>query len=293
MTDEPKRRRRGSRGPRYLIRRDDGDFGPFSVDEVKGQIGDRKVDLGSSVQEVGGEDWQPAGMFAMFREHYALCEKRWAEETLNRDVEVEARKLRHMDQVKGGVGKFTLIAGLLALVFAAWWVFRMMHTEATGIDEVVSIPVIPPLPAMTAQRSTPMALPPVLAVRVKPLYEPTFHDTAGVRTQERSGAGARTFDFDDDGSGLTQKVRSRIKRRMHGRIRVCAEAAARRGASFRHVRVTYRIRSGRLSDLTVGKPAFANKGFVACVKRAHRTTKVPAFSGSGDRLEHTMQLLAR
>ena len=109
---------RKKRSPRYLIRRDDGDFGPYTINEVRDAIEAREVNLGTEIQEVGGESWQPAGVFAEFRDYYATCQTRWENEELDRSVAVQENKLRAMGKVKSGAWKIIVLGILIVSALA-------------------------------------------------------------------------------------------------------------------------------------------------------------------------------
>ena len=72
---EFKKKRRKKRAPRYLIRQADGDFGPYTINEVRNAIEAREVNLGTEIQEVGGESWQPAGVFSECAPALLHCSK--------------------------------------------------------------------------------------------------------------------------------------------------------------------------------------------------------------------------
>ena len=94
----------------------------------------------------------------------------------------------------------------------------------------------------------------------------------------------------DDANGIQSGDLDRIKRRNQPRIERCMSSALKAGASFKRALVTYRVRSGKVTDITVNKPAISNRQFVACVRRVVRSTKVPTFAGSGRRLEHRVRI---
>ena len=287
---EKNRKRRRSRVPSFLVRRDEGDFGPFSEKELKAAIRSRKIDLGTSVQEVGSDSWQPAGSFTLFRDHYAHCQQAWETEELDRELEDEERKLRQMDRVKGGAGRL-IVLGLVVLAgVGSWLVYRMMHAEPTGIAAVVSIDDVPILPGVPATVISPPAFKVTPPTKVKRGLELPFYDTRGVAASESAEAGDMNFDFDGEAKGIDRAALHRIKGQMQKRIAGCARLAVKAGARFRRVNASYRVRPGKLTDVTIARPAFAHKGFVACVRRRAAAAKVPHFEGVAERVEHSVTL---
>ena len=290
---EFKKKRRKKRGPRYLIRRAEGDFGPYTINDVRSAIEAREVDLGTEIQEVGGESWQPAGVFSEFRDYYAYCQERWEHEELDRSLAAEESKLQTINKVKSGAWKVIVLGILIVSALGSWIVYRVMHAEPIGIDSVVVIPEVSALPSApkTTLESVPLTL--IEPTKVKRLYEAEFYNTAGVRSQERAGAGDETMNLSDEeggSAGILKSDLNRIKKRNQPGIERCMSSALRGGATFKRALVTYRVRSGRLTDITVSKPAISNKRFVACVRRVARSTKVPSFSGAGRRLEHRVRV---
>ena len=78
---------------RWVYRTDRGDYGPMTTDGLLQAILDRKVDLGTPVSVVGTNKWAAAGDFAIFRDHYELCHKRWKREELHQEAEAIGRRI--------------------------------------------------------------------------------------------------------------------------------------------------------------------------------------------------------
>jgi hypothetical protein len=289
---EPKKKRRKKSGPRYLIRRENGDFGPYTVNDVRSAIESREVNLGTEVQEVGGDSWQPAGVFSEFRDYYAYCQKIWAEAELDHSVAVQEKKLRKLGQVKSGAWKLMVLGICVVSALGGWLIYRMMHAEPAGIDSVVSIPEVRALPSVPKIKLSVGPLKKVVAAKVKRVYEAEYHNTGGVRATERASAADIDMDLSDEGTGnsISSGDLVRIKKRNQAAIVRCTGSALKRGSKFKSARITYWVRSARTSDVTVNKPAFTNKFFVACVRRAVNGAKVPPFAGSPRRLIHTVQV---
>jgi hypothetical protein len=289
---EPKKKRRKKSRPRYLIRREDGDFGPYTINDVRSAIESREVNLGTEIQEVGGESWQPAGVFSEFRDYYEHCQKVWAEAELDQSVAVQEKKLRKLGQVKSGAWKLMVLGICVVSALGGWLIYRMMHAEPAGIDSVVSIPEVRVLPEVPKLTLSVASLKKVEATKVKRVYEAEYHNTAGVRATERASAADIDMDLTDEagGSAISAGDLARIKKRNQAAIVRCTGSALKRGSKFKSARITYWVRSARTSDVTVNKPAFSNKSFVACVRRAVKGAKVPSFAGSPRRLIHTVQV---
>ena len=286
-------KRRRKRTPRYLIRRDTGDFGPYTVNEIREAIEAREVHLGTEIQEVGGDSWQPAGVFTEFRDYYATCIQKWENAEIDRSVAAEESKMRTMGRVKSGAWKLIVVGILVAASLGSWIVYRVMHAEPTGIDSVVVVPEVSVLPDVAAEELQVVALSVIQPQKVKRLFEAEYYNTAGVRSVEREGAADQVMDLSDEAAGLSGIDSSdiaRIKKRNQSGIERCMSKALRGGATFTKALVTYWIRSGKITDITVNKPAISNGLFVSCVRKLVRGTKVPTFAGQGRRLEHRVRV---
>ncbi len=289
MAERGKGRKR--RQSRWLVRRGARDYGPYTTQQILKAIDKREVDLGSLVTRMGSDAWQPAGVHAGFREHYAACESRWREEALDADVAREERKLRAIDRVKGGAGKGLVLGVIVVLGLGGWLVYRLVHAEPTGIMRVVVVPKLPALPAPpTAERAAP-TLELAKPVKVKRRREHEHFDTAGVRVEGKERALRGTLDLDAaPGSGLSRAAINRVKSSVRGRLMPCIRAALGRGATLRKVKVTYIVRSGRLGGITLNRRVLKNRRLTACMKRVIKKTKVPSFQGPQRRVRQAFRI---
>ncbi len=267
---------------RWLVRRDGAEYGPYSTDQLLEEIALRRVDLGTPVCDLARREWNPAGEHAPFRDHYAQCIKRWEVEALEADVDKHERKLKAMDNVKGGAWRLMVVGLVLATALGSWIVWRILKAEPTGIADAVAVPELPALPDAPQPRMTASGIEVLAAgTKVAVLKEYENYDTAGVGSEAGAAAAVTRFDFEGgEGGGLDPSTLKRILGEAKAGLVGCAQQAATRSASFKGTKVTFVVRSGRLDSFTVGREALSNAPFKACVKGVLKRVKVPRFAGS-------------
>lgn len=281
--------RKSKRRERWLVRRGEVDFGPYSNDQLMEEIALRHVDLGTMICEVTTQEWEPAGAHALFRDHYAKCESRWRVEEAEHAAEKHEQKLKTMRVIKGSTWALVLGAALVVMLLGGWLTWRFMHLQPSGILDAVALaapsPLPPPPPPSTAV--APIAEPKPQEFPV--LKEPETYDTAGVGGEGSAAALVTRMEFDENGgggggAGLSESQLKQITERARGQLVACAQAAAARSATFTGTRVTFIVRPGGLGGITVGSEVRGNQPFKACVKRALKSVSVPRFAGSERRV---------
>jgi hypothetical protein len=288
MAEKRRRRRRG--GTRWLVRRETGDYGPFSEADMLQAMDRREYELGTMVSQAGTDKWQPAGVHAVFREHYAECQKRWAEAALDEDVAREERKLRTMDKVKGGAGTLIVVGLLVVVGLGSWIAYRMLHAEPTGILAAVVVPTLPALPGLRPGSVKVRDLVLAKAVKVRRRREAEFHDTSGVRAEGKERKLRGVLDLNAASSGLKSRDIQRIKKTVQRRLMQCVKKAVKRGSSLKKVNVSYIIQSGRLGGISLNHAALKNGRLTGCVKRAVKGTRAPVFKGPEKRVRQGFRI---
>lgn len=267
--------RRNKRGSRWLTRRDGVDFGPFTTEQIVAMIHSREVDLGTMICKASDRQWEPLGSYSEFRSEYAKVEEKWASE----EADDHARQLRNKRLLTSGAGRLAVVGAVLLISLSAWMAWRMARAQPTGIFEAVKIAQPPALPALaSAEEPQPLVVP--KGTTVKRLREGVNYDTSGVGVEGQGGTLVNTMSFDEDAEELTERQLNKIVGAARAKLLGCAQQAAARSERFRGTRVSFVVRSQRLTSFTVGSDASANKPFKACVKRALQAVSVPAFGGS-------------
>lgn len=281
--------RKSRRQERWLVRRAEVDFGPYTNDQLLEEIALHHVDLGTPICQVGTQDWEPAGTHALFRDHYARCETRWRVEEAEQAADKHEQKLKTMRVIKGSTWALILGGALVVLLFGGWLTWRFMHLQPSGILNAVALASPAPLPPPPSLKVPLSRLQEPEIHRFPVLKEPETYDTAGVGGEGSGAALVTRMEFDENGGGgggasLSEGQLKQITEHARGQLVGCAQAAATRSATFTGTKVTFIVRSGGLGSITVGPEVRSNQPFKACVKRALKGISVPKFAGSERRV---------
>lgn len=294
--------RRSKARKQWLVRRDGVDHGPYTTDELLGLIEHRTVDMGSELADVASMTWEPMGVYAQFRDHYATCSGKWEEQELHAETDRHARKLEAMSKVKGGTWKLATV-GLLVLVgVGGLLVWRLAHAEPTGITSVLRTIELYELPRPKKASTNPPRVAQAAAQPVPVLEEKALRrrwsgtgsgtgssgSVSGVRLEGQGPRPETSFSFDEDGKAagtpLAGSAMDRIKREARQRLVRCGSKLTSSAS------VSFLVKSGRLGGFTVGKSAIKNRAFKACIKKQLRSISVPTFSGSERRVSVPLTL---
>lgn len=282
--------RKSRRRERWLVRRGEVDFGPYTGEQLLEEIALRHVDLGTPICEVGTQEWEPAGTHAIFRDHYARCETRWRVEEAEKAADKHEQKLKTMRVIKGSTWALILGGGVVVLLLGGWLTWRFMHLQPSGILDAVTLAAPALLPSPPGAKVASSRLPELQTRPFPVLKEPETYDTAGVGGEGSAAPLVTRMEFDENGGGgaggpsLSEGQLKQITERARGGLVACAQAAAVRSATFTGTKVTFIVRSGGLGNFTVGSEVQGNQPFKACVKRALSGVAVPKFVGSDRRV---------
>lgn len=289
MRSAAKRGRGRGRKTRWLVRRDNVDYGPYNDEEVFECFVRKEINLGSLITPAGTQQWKPAGEYPQFRDRMVELQKRWDEIALEEEVEAAEQKLKTKQAVSGGAWKLIVVGLIVFAGLGSWIIYRIVHAEPTGIMDAVNIPDLQILPEPPAAAAKAPQLTLAQATKVKRLREFTNYDTSGVGMEGSGPAPESRFEFDESGNavggpGLSQAALNKIINKAQGGLVRCAQKAAERSSSFKGTKVSFLVKPGRLGSFTVGRSAIKNAPFKACVKAALKRVSVPQFGGSDRRV---------
>ena len=278
---------------RWLRRVGGEDHGPFSSTEMLGAIEAGEMDLGTLICDVATQNWEPAGVHPVFRDHYARCTADNEARDLISGAESHERKLKRDGAAKSVIRWLLLASVFTGIGFGGWELWRVLTSEPADIANAVTLPRLPLLPALPGVKAS-ISPPPLLAPRrvtrrverAQRRHQEAL-DVSGVGAEGSGRAPVTHLAFDDDGrsaDGLSDSVISRIVANARKGLEGCATTAGARSATFQGTRVTFVVRSARLDSFTVGKTALGDRAFKACVKSVLKKISVPAFEGSERRI---------
>ncbi|MGM0576295.1 MAG: hypothetical protein ACQEXJ_11245 [Myxococcota bacterium] len=277
--------RRKKRDTRWLVRRGEVDYGPYTTEQLLEEIGQRNVDLGTLVCDVSTRKWDHAGAYTLFRDYYAQCEGRWEREAAHDEAERHERAMKAASAIKGGTWRLLLIGAVVVLGLGGWLVYRFVHVKPSGILDSVALAQPPALPEPPAVPTSWEGVRPIEPTEIAVLKERINYDTAGVRVAGVDGPAVQTLDFDGEGgTEIPAAELERITATARRGLTRCAQDAASRSSAFHGTRVGFTVRSRRLTGFTVGEEVRYNARFKACVKRSLRRIRVPSFSGGERRV---------
>lgn len=276
---------------RWLYRTERGDYGPVTTDQVFDGIRERKIDLSTQVSVLGTNRWSHAGEFPLFRDHFAACQRRWAEEQLHAEAEAVGRRMEMKGHATRHASRFVVVGIVVALGFAAWGAWRLFKAEPLGLSRIVRAATLPVLPTPPPLVRAGGLMPEAPEKRVPRLAEPESYDTAGIMIDDGGEVtpGVTKLSFDEHGEVEAQAsisaadlggIVERARQGLYG----CAREAATRDTSFAGTDVGFSVTSGRIAKITVGADARGNAPFQACVKAALGRVAVPAFGGGERRV---------
>lgn len=271
---------------RWVYRTDRGDYGPVTTDGLLEAIAGRKVELSTQVSVVGTNRWAPAGDFALFRDHFELCRKRWEKEELHKEAELIGKRIESKRKM---AARFWILLALGLVVGGSalgYVVYRISKAAPVGFDRLGLAVAIPPLP--DAAKATPVDsfLPAAVERKVARLSEPESYDTAGVAVGAVDEGHVRQMHFSEDGEvqGIDQADLDRIVAQARGGLHACARDAAVKSSAFQGTEVGFTVAPGAITKVRVGAEARSNPAFQACVKAALARVAVPTFAGSERRV---------
>jgi len=269
---------------RWLFRTDRGDYGPITTDQVLDAIREHKIDLATQVSVTGTNTWTVAGEFALFREHYAVCERRWDDERLRAQADAMGRRIERRGHATRHAGRLVAVLVVVGLGFGGWVAWRLMKAEPLGLARIVRPLSVAPLPSAPPNARTVAMLPVVKDHKVARLAEPESYDTAGIAID--GGAvppefvTQMHFSLEGEVQMISAADLARVVESARQGLYGCAREAATRGPSFAGTDVAFTVASGHLAGVSAGAEARRNAPFLACIKAALARVKVPEFAGS-------------
>lgn len=271
---------------RWVYRTDRGDYGPVTTDGVLEAIAEKKVELGTPISVVGTNRWAPAGDFALFRDHFELCRKRWAKEELHREAELIGKRIESKRKL---AARFWLLLALGVVVGGSalgWLVYKLGQAGPVGFDRMAFTASVPPLSIPTRAQSAAEFLPAAKEHKVARLYEPESYDTAGVAVGADDTGHVTQMHFSEDGevAAISQADLDRVVASARGGLYACAREAALKSSAFAGTEVGFTVTPGAITKIGVGAEARSNPAFQACVKAALARVAVPRFVGSERRV---------
>lgn len=266
---------------RWVYRTDRGDYGPVTTDGMLEAIAERKVELGTPVSLVGTNRWAPAGDFAIFRDHFEVCRRRWAKEELHREAELIGQKIESKRKL---AARFWLLLAVGVLVGGSamgWLIWRLSQAGPVGFERVSVAWKIPALVSPAKVVATVEHLPAAKERKVARLFEPESYDTAGVAVGAEDTGHVTQMHFSEDGevAAISQADLDRVVSSARAGLYACAREAALKSEAFRGTEVGFTVTPGAISKIGVGAEARSNPAFQACVKAALAKVSVPTFSG--------------
>lgn len=285
--------RRGAKRDRWLFRKDGVDFGPCTTERMLEAMEAREIDLGTLVCLAGEADWEPAGTHAIFRDHYARCDSRWAVLDAEESASRHATRLAVGRVLSRGTGLAVVLVAVAGLGAGGWFVWRLLNAAPTGVTAALALALPPPLPPPPPPRAAAGAIPLPPLVPVARLDEPETFDTAGVAIDDGE-VPIQRFDFEEgEGAGGEDLSEDRlgaiVEAARSGLVR-CAREAADRSPEFSGTKVGFSVQPGRLGAVTVGVEVAANAPFKACVKQALAKVAVPRFGGGDHRVNVPLEV---
>lgn len=271
---------------RWVYRTDRGDYGPVTTDGLLEAIAERKIELGTMISAVGTNRWAPAGDFALFRDHYELCRKRWARDELHREAELIGQRIESKQKL---AARFWLLLALGVVVGGSalgWVVWRLSQAGPVGFERLSFTASVPALPIPSKVKVTQEFLPAAKERKVARLYEPESYDTAGVAIGAGDSGHVTQMHFSEDGEvqAISQAELEKVVASARTGLYACAREAALKSATFSGTEVGFTVTPGRITKIGVGAEARSNPAFQACVKTALARVAVPQFAGSERRV---------
>lgn len=271
---------------RWVYRTDRGDYGPVTTDGMLEAIAERKVELGTPISLVGTNRWAPSGDFALFRDHFELCRKRWAKEELHREAELIGQRIESKRKL---AARFWLLLALGIVVGGSamgWLVWRLSQAGPVGFERVSVSWSIPPLGTPTRLVSEVEHLPAAKERKVARLFEPESYDTSGVAVGVEDTGHVTQMHFSEDGevAAISQADLDRVVASARSGLYGCAREAALKSANFGGTEVGFTVTPGAIIKIGVGAEARSNPAFQACVKSVLAKVAVPRFAGSDRRV---------
>jgi len=271
---------------RWVYRTDRGDYGPMNTDGLLEAIEQKKVELTTMVSVVGTNRWAPVRDFALFRDHFETCRRRWDREELHKEAEAIGRRFENKRKVAASAWILVALGIVVGGASLAWVVWRLSLAEPVGFAKVGRVLAVLALPEAEKVQGDVVHIPVAAERKVARLYEPESYDTSGVAVGGKVEGHVTQMHFSEDGevAAISQADLSRVVGSAREGLYGCAREAAVKSASFGGTEVAFTVAPGKLTQIGVGAEARSNPAFQACVKAALARVEVPSFAGSERRV---------